>query len=207
MASRYLALGRREACIECGVNLEPGTRAWWDAGQKSVTCLPCREYSHAIDRGDSAVTLSPGVIDSGVAGASSQARYEYLHARRAAGIEAKFGRLAGIVKFMTDDPQSTEAWKKGSTGERELAAILTTSVGDRAVLLHDRRVPKTRGNVDHLAIASNGVWVIDAKNYRGVIQKRDIGRRLKVDDRLFVGGKDRTKVIDGLGWHGWPGAR
>jgi hypothetical protein len=152
------------------------------------------------DRGDSAVASSPGVIDSGVAGASSQARYEYLHAKREAGIDAKFGRLAGIVKFMTDDPQSTKAWKTGSTGERKLAASLTASVGDRAVLLHDRRVPKTRGNVDHLAVSSNGVWVIDAKNYRGVIQKRDVGRWLKVDHRLFVGGRDRTKVIDGLSW-------
>jgi hypothetical protein len=140
------------------------------------------------------------LIDAGVAGASGQARYEYLHARREARIDAQFGPLAGIIKFMTDDPQSARAWRSGSIGERELATSLATAAGDRAVLLHDRRVPKTRGNIDHLAVASNGVWVIDAKNYRGVIQRRDVGGWLKVDHRLFVGGRDRTKIIDGLAW-------
>jgi hypothetical protein len=79
-------------------------------------------------------------IDAGAPGASSQARYKYLSAKRAAKIDAKFGRLSGIVKFMTDDPQSIKAWKAGSIGERELAASLSESVGDHAVLLHDRRV-------------------------------------------------------------------
>lgn len=60
-------------------------------------------------------------------------------------------------------------------GEREFAASLIASDRDRAVLLHDRRVPSTQGNIDHVAIAASGVWIIDAKNYRGVIQRRDVG--------------------------------
>jgi hypothetical protein len=70
------------------------------------------------------------------------------------------GRLAGVVKFISNDPQST-AWAKGSEGERRLAAHLVRSVGDRAVLLHDHKVPGTRGNIDHLVVASSGVWVIE----------------------------------------------
>jgi len=30
--------------------------------------------------------------------------------------------------------------------------------------------------------------------------ERDVGGFFKVDNRLYVGGRDRTKVIDGLGW-------
>jgi hypothetical protein len=67
------------------------------------------------------------------------------------------------------DPQSTRAWARGSEGERRLAAHLLRTVGDRAVLLHDRKVPRTRGNIDHLAIAASGVWVIDAKHYTGLV--------------------------------------
>ena len=160
--------------------LEAGTRARWDADKKTVTCLSCsRTWAHRIRAGTRPRRLPPVdievLIEPGSAGASSHARYEYLHAKRETRIDAKFGRLAGIVKFITEDPQSIKAWKAGSKGERELAASLTASVGDRAVLLHDRKVPKTRGNIDHLVVASNGVWIIDAKNYRGVIQKRDVG--------------------------------
>jgi hypothetical protein len=67
-------------------------------------------------------------------------------------------------------------------------------------LLNDRTVPRTRGNVDHLVIASSGVWVVDAKNYSGLVQQRDVGGFFKVDMRLYVGGRDRSKVIDGLDW-------
>jgi hypothetical protein len=73
-------------------------------------------------------------------------------------------------------------------------------LGDRAVLLHDRRVPRTRGNIDHLAIASSGVWVIDAKNYEGQVELRDVGGWFRVDRRLYVAGRDRTKLVKGLDW-------
>ena len=174
MGSRVLSLRRRDVCIDCGANLEVGAQAWWDADQKSVTCLRCHEGPQVSApqtlTGPENDATPVNTIDPGAAGSSSEARYEYLHAARESRIDAKFGRLAGVIKFVTDDPQSTKAWKAGSIGERHLAASLSASVGDRAILLHDRKVPKTRGNIDHLAVASNGVWVIDAKNYRGVIR-------------------------------------
>jgi hypothetical protein len=119
---------------------------------------------------------------------------------REARIEAKFGKFAGVIKFLTDDPQSITAWKKGSIGERKLAASLEENLGARAILLHDRRVPGTRGNIDHLVVAGSGVWVVDAKNYSGLVQLRDVGGFFKIDNRLYVGGRDRTKIVDGLKW-------
>jgi hypothetical protein len=115
-------------------------------------------------------------------------------------IDQRSGRFAGLVKFLTDDPQSTKAWERGSEGERLLAACLVKRVGDRAVLLHDRKVPGTRGNIDHIAVAASGVWVIDAKNYRGRVEQRDKGGWFKTDLRLYVGGHDQTKKADRLGW-------
>ena len=105
-----------------------------------------------------------------------------------------------MVKFLSDDPQSITSWKKGSEGEHQLAAALERRIGDRVVLLNDRRVPRTRANIDHLVIASSGVWVIDAKNYKGTVEQRDKGRWLKTDMRLYVGGRDRTTKAEGLGW-------
>lgn len=66
-------------------------------------------------------------------------------------------------------------------------------------MLHDRRIPRSRANIDHIAITRAGVWVIDAKRYRN---KRP---RLQVEgglfrprtEKLIVGG-DRTKLVDGV---------
>ncbi len=137
---------------------------------------------------------------TGLAGASAQLKYEKLHQHREQKIDQRWGRFAGVVKFLSEDPQSTRAWAKGSEGERRLAAHLARAVGDRAVLLHDRKVPRTRGNIDHLAIAASGIWVIDAKNYKGMVERRDKGGWLRTDYRLYVGGRDQTKLVDGLGW-------
>jgi hypothetical protein len=49
-------------------------------------------------------------------------------------------------------------------------------------------------------VAASGVWVIDAKNYRGLVQRRDKGGFFKTDYHLYVGGRDRTKIVGGLGW-------
>src|ERR1700686_4970564 len=96
--------------------------------------------------------------------------------------------------------QNITAWAKGSEGERRLAAHLQKAVGDRAILLNDRRVPKTKGNIDHLVIAASGIWVIDAKNYKGMVERRDVGGWFKTDQRLYVGRRDQTKLARGLGW-------
>ena len=105
-----------------------------------------------------------------------------------------------MVKFLSDDPQTTKAWAAGASGEERVAQVLHERLGGKAVLLHDRKVPGTRGNIDHLAIASSGVWIIDAKHYKGKVEQRDVGGWFKTDIRLYIGGRDRTKTVTGLGW-------
>jgi hypothetical protein len=103
-----------------------------------------------------------------------------------------------VAKFLSDDPQSTKAWAKGAEGERMLADSLWNRVGDRAVFLHDRRIPASRANIDHIAVAASGVWVIDAKMYDGKVEHRDVGGWFRRDLRIYVGGRDRTKVAAGM---------
>jgi hypothetical protein len=138
--------------------------------------------------------------DSGVAGSSARHEYERRHTKRDAAIDAKWGRLAGVVKFLTDDPQSTVAWAQGANGEAKLANVLGTSLSDDAIALHDRKVPGTRGNIDHIVIAASGVWIIDAKAHIGKVERRDVGGWFSTDLRLYVAGRDRTKAVDGLAW-------
>jgi hypothetical protein len=39
-----------------------------------------------------------------------------------------------------------------------------------------------------------GVWIIDAKNYDGRVERRDLGGWRHVDQRLFVNARDRTNL-------------
>ncbi len=158
------------------MELAAGTTAWWDSTARKVTCVSCRDAS---TEGAPSVTplkteveskLESPSIDVGEAGKSAHETFQHLHDERVQRLDATFGRLAGLVKFLTDDPPLITAWQKGSEGERALAASLVKYLGDHAIVLNDRRVPRTRGNIDHLVIASSGVWVIDAKNYSGLVQ-------------------------------------
>lgn len=61
-------------------------------------------------------------------------------------------------------------------------------------------MPRTRGNIDHIAIAASGVWVIDAKKYKGKMERRDKGSFFKNDYRLYVNGRDQSKRVEGMAW-------
>jgi hypothetical protein len=67
-------------------------------------------------------------------------------------------------------------------------------------VLHDRRIPGTQANIDHIAITSTGIYVIDAKRHVGkrptlLVEGGVIRPRV---ERLMVGGRDQTKLVDGV---------
>ena len=90
------------------------------------------------------------------------------------------------------------AWAKGAVGEQRLAKALD-GVPD-VVMLHDRKVRGTRGNIDHLVVGPAGLFVVDAKRYKGSLQIRDKGGLFRTDNRLYVGGRDCSRLADNMGW-------
>jgi hypothetical protein len=113
--------------------------------------------------------------EPGTAGGSARAEYERRSRR-------SVGRA----------PQSTRAWAKGADGEQRVGASLETLTAGGAPVLHDRQIPGSRANIDHLVVAPSGVWVVDAKRYTGRVERRDRGRR------LFVNGCDRSKLVTAM---------
>jgi len=135
----------------------------------------------------------PTPLDTGVAGASARREYERLAAKREAAIDAKWSpRVARVVKALTFEPQSTRAWAVGAQGEQRLASVFA-GMSD-VVVLHDRRVPGTSGNIDHVVLAPAGVFVVDAKLYQGEIRIRNRGSFIRPDHRLYVGTRDRSEL-------------
>lgn len=225
-----MALRRADTCVICGTALPEGTKAQWDSAARTVTCLGCAEDAAArplleaaehpeksadatagdggsvqgdvADAGTDPPAAAAATIDTGVAGLSARKEHDRRRAKREAQLEEKWGtgRLGRIAKALSDDPQSTKAWAQGAAGEERVAKVLADRLSERAVLLHDRKVPGTKGNIDHLVIAATGVWIVDAKQYRGKVERRDVGGWFRSDLRLYVGGRDRTKLVDGLQW-------
>jgi hypothetical protein len=107
----------------------------------------------------------PAPIELGVAGGSARQEFARRHSRREGRIREAHPRLGGLILALSDDPQSTRAWQSGATGERKLGEKLV-SLGDSIVALHDRQVPRSRANIDHLVVGPAGVYVIDAKRYK-----------------------------------------
>jgi hypothetical protein len=204
MATDVIRLRYATTCKVCGTTLPVSTKAHWDKAAKTVTCLECGgpTLESVAARDSSAesppLPFAPVRPESGRAGSSAQREYERRHEKREELLDRRFGRFAGVVKFLVDDPQSTRAWAKGSEGERILADSLTRRIGDRAVLLHDRKIPRSTANIDHLVIAQTGVWIIDAKKYSGRLQRRDKGGWRKIDYHVYVNGRDQTKLAVGL---------
>jgi hypothetical protein len=56
-------------------------------------------------------------------------------------------------------------------------------------------MPGGRGDIDHVAVAPTGVYVIDAKDLRGRVR---IARPFLGAEKLLASGRNRTKLIDGL---------
>ena len=153
--------------------------------REEATCRACVEVTPELDRGE--------------AGASAARRFERLHESRESRARKQYGRFGGVYLALTDEPQSTKAWDAGSRGERALGRYLETlHDGDSIVVLHDRRIPGTRANIDHVVVAPSGIFVVDAKNYAGKVQRIDRGGWFSTDWRLIVGRRDCTRLVHGM---------
>jgi hypothetical protein len=102
-------------------------------------------------------------IQFGTPGASAEAEYQR--------------RLAAL-----------EAWRVGAEGERSLARELSSCAG--ICVLHDRGIPGRRFNIDHIAVAPSGIYVIDTKAW--------LARISPTHRRLLINGRERPDLLASL---------
>jgi hypothetical protein len=138
--------------------------------------------------------MSPS-SDHSTAGASARREHERRRARREAKVRARHPRLGGLLLALGEAPADERRWARGARGEEMVAEALDARCRPEVAVLHDRRIPGSRANIDHIAVGPGGVWVIDAKRYAGRIR---VERPLFGQPKLMVGRRDRTKLVDGL---------
>ena len=64
--------------------------------------------------------------------------------------------------------QKFKIWRSGAKGEENVAKCLK-HLGDRYHVFHDVMLQGKRGDIDHVVVGSNGVFVIETKNNNGTI--------------------------------------
>jgi hypothetical protein len=171
-------------CADCGISLSRGTEACWDTTVKEATCLACAP--------------SDAEPPEDVAGASAAAEGNRRAQLRIEQARRRYGDHAAEVAREMAARDAAATWGKGSEGESRLAAFITREVGEAVIALHDRVIPGTRGNIDHIFIAPTGVWVVDAKAYQGKVERREVGPIWRRENEVYVGGKNRSALTQGV---------
>jgi Nuclease-related domain len=78
-------------------------------------------------------------------------------------------------------------WQRGAEGERATAGLLDLLDPAAFKVLHDRALPGTNANLDHLVIAPGGVFVVDSKHWTG--------RVVAAHGRFYYRGEDLAVVL------------
>ena len=137
----------------------------------------------------------------GVAGESAKQQYikkvKTIEDKRISRLGPTFGKLANLY---FGDSRSTEAWSKGAVGEFYVGKVLDDMCQQYGFkVLHDRKIPKSVANNDHILISSRGIFVIDAKNYKGMVRVEEKGGIFSpLTETLYVGNRNQTKLVEGV---------
>jgi hypothetical protein len=206
-AAKRMRLRYAGSCRGCSAALAAGEWAIYFREAKQVACLVCHAAATPPESSELAanepVTNDPAMDVAppapGQAGASARREYERRVAKREQRIRSAHPHLGGLMLALSEEPQSTQAWVRGAIGEEKLARQLDALVERGARVLHDRRIPHSRANIDHLVIAPAGIFVIDAKRYSGRPGRKVEGGVLRPrTETLMVGGRDCSKLLAGM---------
>jgi hypothetical protein len=205
------------SCSSCGTMQPAGEPAMYHRVLKNIMCLACADGASAAVSptarvpepaslpitavGQAEMPSEPVAVTTGTAGASALREFERRKQKRETRIRTEHPRLGKLILAISDEPTSTRVWQTGAVGEQQLGRALGALVGAGVLVLHDRRIPGSRANIDHLAVGPAGVFVVDAKRYRGKRPERRVeGGLLRPRmEKLFVGGRDRSALLDGIG--------
>ncbi len=126
---------------------------------------------------------------------------------RSGGDDVPLADLLGPLAPIESVPAAK--WRRGAEGERRTAQLLAPLRNLGWTVLHDRRIPGSAANVDHLVIGPSGVWVVDSKLWRGRVKILGDGRlwygRRCLDDDLRVLRWATSEVGHALGGKGRSG--
>lgn len=223
MTDKRMKLRYAGTCRICGTDLPASAEAIYERATKTVRCIECPTTSvnapiadvppvddvapvraaAPVDSEDALLEAAGGTtgteLETSVAGSSARREYERRKAKDEDRLRQRWGRFGGIAVALSDEKQTTKAWATGAVGEERLGARLDSLASSGIVALHDRRIPGSKANIDHIVVTGAGVWVVDAKRYKGRPELAVEGGLFRPRvEKVVVAGRDCTKLVDGV---------
>ena len=190
---RIFSVTRMSNCAMCNSRFPTGTAMYWSKKGKKVCCtLDFEILQYQVSN----------VRESGLAGRSAQERGVQVRALVTKRYKDKYGVLLGGFLDLWNEgkDEKSEKWFKGSKGEKNLASKLqkySDSHGYKS--LHDRKMPRSKGNIDHILITDRGIFVIDAKNFSGKIEIRSPkNMNFEAPKTLYVSGYKKANLLSAV---------
>ncbi|MDF4254675.1 nuclease-related domain-containing protein [Streptomyces sp. WMMB303] len=98
--------------------------------------------------------------------------------------------------------RADNSWAKGAAGEVATARLLAPLARRGYAVLHDRAIPGSRANLDHLVVGPAGVAYVDTKAWRSTRSK------IRVEGgTLRYGRYDQTRALQTVCWEAGQAAR
>lgn len=172
------------SCSACMRPLPRGADAFYIRAAKAMVCVECTRLEVALG------------LELNAPGAGATKMAEAAHRRHAEQLLAAYPMLGERLLENAKPTAEERAWARGADGERVVGKALDDFVREgRIEVLHDRLIPGTHSNIDHIVIGPRRLTVIDAKHYRGkAIRTRKVGE----DRVLYVDGEDASHLVDGV---------
>ena len=176
----------KSKCSACLGEIPVGDYLLWDSASRSVKHDPS--------------SVAKCEVRSGAAGGSARAEHDKRLAKADQKTRDEHPFLGELIIRFAGEPASVKKWETGAVGERKIGARLDEfAIKYGYSFLHDRRIPGTRANIDHIVVTKAGVYVVDAKRYSGIIRTEVtgilIGPRVET---LYVGRRNCNKLVDGV---------
>ena len=175
---------RPGSCGDCGRRIARAAEAVVDQAGMPRLCLDCvvLDTLHVL----------------GVAGGGARREHARRLERHQTKVRTTHPRLGGLILALNEDPSHVRAWQTGAVGEEEFGQALSAMASDAIKVLHDRKVPRSSANIDHIAVTSQTVWLLDTKRYKGRLETRGHGLFSRRPPDLYVGGRNQTKLVTGV---------
>ncbi len=158
-------------CMSCGKQIYPGESGWHNYEIHRVRCANC------------GCPDQPAEIEKVVSESTTVTR----------------DPIGGSSLLRDADSVRDPFWKRNSKSGAAAEYIVDRSLHDNltkgSIILNDRQLPGLKTNIDHIVVASSGVWIIDTKNWKGKIEYKTKNLR-SLDMRLFVNGRDETSAAE-----------
>ena len=185
---KLITAKRISICEVCARKVPVGSPIYWSRARSVIRC--------ELDKPIGATGTNGAVV--GVAGGSARRQYKSKAEWDEDAVISRFPKMGRFLNLLNDDPQSTMAWKQGAEGEEAVGEFLAAFAKTNGyLLLNDRRIRGSKANIDHILVTDKAVFVIDAKNYRGLVSV-EYESFFSKKEILKIDGKDRTKLVLGV---------